>query len=77
VAQSCNSNRIPVQKAGIKTLGSIIIPLIQPLPLLYCSHIERYENQPDDFNIHQLPGWRYSDMIIALAEKDRCPLYKA
>jgi hypothetical protein len=40
------------------------------LPLLYCLHIERYENQPDDFNIHHLRGWKYGQMIIALAKKD-------
>jgi hypothetical protein len=48
-----------------------------PLPLLYCLHIEHYENQSDDFNIHHLRGWRYSEMIIALAEKDSSLLYKA
>ena len=47
------------------------------LPLLCCLHIERYKNQPDDFNIHHLRGWHYGDMIITLAEKDYCPLYKA
>ena len=47
------------------------------LPLLYCLHIERHENQPDDFNIHHLRGWRYGDIIIALAKKVRCALYKA
>jgi hypothetical protein len=46
-------------------------------PLQYCLHPERYKNQPDDFNIHHLRGWHYGDMIIALADKDRCPLYKA
>jgi hypothetical protein len=46
-------------------------------PLLYCLHIERHKNQPDDFDIHHLHGWHYGDMIIALAEKDRCPLYEA
>jgi hypothetical protein len=45
--------------------------------MLYCLHIERHKNQPDDFNIHHLRGWHYGDMIIALAEKDRCPLYEA
>jgi hypothetical protein len=40
-------------------------------------HIERYESQPDDFNIYHLREWRYGEMIIALAEKDRCPLYEA
>jgi hypothetical protein len=33
------------------------------LPPLYCLHIERYKNQPDDFNIHHLRGWHYGDMI--------------
>ena len=47
------------------------------LPLLYCLHIERYKNQPDDFNIYHLRGWHYSNMIIARAEKYGCPLYKA
>jgi hypothetical protein len=47
------------------------------LPLLYCLHIERYKNQPEDFNIHHLRGWCYGDMIIALAEKARCSLYEA
>src|ERR1700722_8091676 len=47
------------------------------LPLLYCLHIEHHENQLDDFNIHYLHGWRYGEMIIALAQKDRCPLYEA
>jgi hypothetical protein len=46
-------------------------------PLLYCLHIERHKNQPDDFNVHHLRGWHYGDMIIALAEKDRCPFYEA
>jgi len=46
-------------------------------PLLYCLHIKPYKNQLDDFNIHHLRGWHYGDMIISLAEKDRCPLYKA
>jgi hypothetical protein len=46
-------------------------------PLLYCLHIERYKNQPNDFNIHYLRGWHYGDMIIALAKKDRYPLYEA
>lgn len=35
------------------------------------------ENQPDDFNIQYLRGWRYGEVIIALAEKHRCPLYEA
>jgi hypothetical protein len=47
------------------------------LPVLYCMYIERHINQPDDFNIHHLHGWPYGDMIISLANKDRCPLYEA
>jgi hypothetical protein len=40
--------------------------LLHSLPLLFCLHIERYKNQPDDFNIYRLRGWRYGEMIIAL-----------
>jgi hypothetical protein len=47
------------------------------LLLLYCLHIERHEDQLYDFNIHCLRGWRYGEMIIALAEKNGCPLYEA
>jgi hypothetical protein len=47
------------------------------LSLLYCLHIEHYENQSDDFNIHYIRGWWYGEMIIALAEKDHCSHYKA
>ncbi len=47
------------------------------LPLLYCLHIERYKHKPDDFNIHHLRGWRYGDMIIALAEKQYSRLHEA
>jgi hypothetical protein len=39
-------------------------------------YIKCYKNQPDDFNIHHLCRWHYGDMIVTLAEKDRCPLYK-
>jgi hypothetical protein len=47
------------------------------LPLLYCLHIERHENQLDDFNIHHLRGWRHGEMIIAFARKNRYYLYEA
>ena len=47
------------------------------LPLLYCLHVERHEHQLDDFNVHCLRGWRYGDMIIALAKKKQCRLYEA
>jgi hypothetical protein len=51
---------------------------LHSLPLLYCLHIERNKDQPDnDFNIHYLCGWRYSNIIIDLAKKNSCPLYKA
>jgi hypothetical protein len=50
---------------------------LHSLPLLYCLHIERYENSPDDFNMYHLQGWHYGEMIIALAKKDCCRLYKA
>ena len=50
---------------------------LHSLPLLYCLHIERYENRPGDFNIDHLRGRHYGEMIIALARKDGCRLYKA
>jgi hypothetical protein len=50
---------------------------LHSLPLLYCLHIEHHENQPADFNIRHLRGWRYGEMIIALATKNRCHLYEA
>jgi hypothetical protein len=50
---------------------------LHSLPLLYCLHIERHEDQSDDFNIHHLRGWRYGGMIIALATKNSCQLYEA
>src|SRR6266487_2034060 len=50
---------------------------LHSLPLLYCLHIERHEDQQDDFNIHHLRGWMYGEMIIALATKNRCQLYEA
>jgi hypothetical protein len=50
---------------------------LHSLPLLYCLHIERYNNLPDDFNIYHLRGWRYGEMIVAQAKKDGCPLYEA
>jgi hypothetical protein len=52
--------------------GELHIP-----PLLYCLYIAPHENQPTDFNIHHLRGWRYGEMIIVLATKNRCHLYEA
>jgi len=43
----------------------------------YCLHIERYENQLDNFNFHYLRGWQCREMILALAEKGHYPLYEA
>jgi hypothetical protein len=50
---------------------------LHSLPLLYCLHIERHEKRPNDFNIYHLRRWRYSEIIVAQAEKDGCLLYKA
>jgi hypothetical protein len=71
-------NNLDLELAGQSTDDlEFINGKLLSLPLLYYLHIERHENQPDDFNIHYLRGWRYGEMIIALAEKDRCPRYKA